>query len=407
MLFCFRQVKIQSIDYGWHFTVPLSSLCELPQSLKHIPPQVMKANLAGLQRDSAPAILPVMAMNKLIEVKKRKQAVQLSVVKRREDGVLLVELFESDGPSLNVQLLKTPGIQLDESLRSLFSANFKSLGSDTSSLSFGERISSLHITGHQDSRWPTQEKRVDHNADNQSVHSDWEAGLIETEPDWIGIVPVPGATVRQSLDNLYLPPPPEGHQLFPLGLPSGGPLGSRSPSVSSSASNDSLDVRYLPGGSVSSLSRERRLPSNSGSGSGSEGGDVQSHSVVKTLQSAMQEIEVTGETDEATALRRDEKSRMRNGGHQNLFEKELFSLEDLKTCRQEREELIQKEDELKKILEMSRPEKLKMLNLNQEKEKLERKIRIKGLENQILKLGKELKQLELEKEALEEELVKS
>lgn len=56
---------------------------------------------------------------------------------------------------------------------------------------------------------------------------------------------------------------------------------------------------------------------------------------------------------------------------------------------------------------MSRPEKLKMLNLNQEKEKLERKIRIKGLENQILKLGKELKQLELEKEALEEELVKS
>ena len=75
------------------------------------------------------------------------QAVQLSVVKRQENGVLLVELFESDGPSLNVQLLKTPGIQLDESLRSLFSANFKSLGSDTSSLSFGECISSLHITG--------------------------------------------------------------------------------------------------------------------------------------------------------------------------------------------------------------------------------------------------------------------
>ena len=66
-------MKVQSIDYGWYFTVPLSSLCELPQSLKDMPPQVMKANLAGLQRDSA--LTTVMAVNKLKEVKERKQVI--------------------------------------------------------------------------------------------------------------------------------------------------------------------------------------------------------------------------------------------------------------------------------------------------------------------------------------------
>ena len=74
------------------------------------------------------------------------QPLQASVVKWREDGVLLVELFQSDGPSLNVQLLKMQGIQLDESLCSLFCANLKSQGSDTSSLSSGESINSHHIT---------------------------------------------------------------------------------------------------------------------------------------------------------------------------------------------------------------------------------------------------------------------
>ena len=66
-------MKVQSIDYGWYFTVPLRSLCELPQGLKDMPPQVMKANLAGLQRDSA--LTTVMAVNKLKEVKERKQVI--------------------------------------------------------------------------------------------------------------------------------------------------------------------------------------------------------------------------------------------------------------------------------------------------------------------------------------------
>ena len=46
---------------------------------------------------------------------------------------------------------------------------------------------------------------------------------------------------------------------------------------------------------------------------------------------------------------------------------------------QERAELIQKDDELKRILEMPRQELRKMISLRQEKEKLERKIRYKKL----------------------------
>ena len=41
----------------------------------------------------------------------------------------------------------------------------------------------------------------------------------------------------------------------------------------------------------------------------------------------------------------------------------------------EREELIEKDEELKRILEMPRKEMKKILSLRQEKEKLERKIR--------------------------------
>ena len=41
----------------------------------------------------------------------------------------------------------------------------------------------------------------------------------------------------------------------------------------------------------------------------------------------------------------------------------------------EREELVEKDEELKRILEMPRKEMKKILSLRQEKEKLERKIR--------------------------------
>ena len=90
-------MKVQSIDYGWYFTVPLSSLYELPQSLKDMPPQVMKANLAGLQRDSA--LTTVMAVNKLKEVKERKQVIAHHSCKKQhgEGGGKLVKVANTTG----------------------------------------------------------------------------------------------------------------------------------------------------------------------------------------------------------------------------------------------------------------------------------------------------------------------
>lgn len=90
-------MKVQSIDYGWYFTVPLSSLCELPQSLKDMPPQVMKANLAGLQRNSA--LTTVMAVNKLKEVKERKQVIAHHSCKKQhgEGGGKLVKVANTTG----------------------------------------------------------------------------------------------------------------------------------------------------------------------------------------------------------------------------------------------------------------------------------------------------------------------
>lgn len=90
-------MKVQSVDYGWYFTVPLSRLCELPQSLKDMPPQVMKANLAGLQRDSA--LMTVMAVNKLKEVKERKQVIAHHSCKKQhgEGGGKLVKVANTTG----------------------------------------------------------------------------------------------------------------------------------------------------------------------------------------------------------------------------------------------------------------------------------------------------------------------
>ena len=68
------------------------------------------------------------------------------MVKRQEGGVLLVELFESEGPSLNVQLLKMDGVQLDESQRPLICFS-TSAGSDSSCLS--QTASNLPVTSNQ------------------------------------------------------------------------------------------------------------------------------------------------------------------------------------------------------------------------------------------------------------------
>lgn len=77
------------------------------------------------------------------------QPVQVSVVKRQE-GVLLVELFESEGPSLNVQLLQTGGVELDESLRPVMCYS-ASMGSGSSGLSQNQTSSNLLVTSNHQS----------------------------------------------------------------------------------------------------------------------------------------------------------------------------------------------------------------------------------------------------------------
>ena len=62
-----------------------------------MPPQVMKANLAGLQRDSA--LTTVMAVNKLKEVKERKQVIAHHSCKKQhgEGGGKLVKVTNTTG----------------------------------------------------------------------------------------------------------------------------------------------------------------------------------------------------------------------------------------------------------------------------------------------------------------------
>ena len=62
-----------------------------------MPPQVMKANLAGLQRDSA--LMTVMAVNKLKEVKERKQVIAHHSCKKQhgEGGGKLVKVANTTG----------------------------------------------------------------------------------------------------------------------------------------------------------------------------------------------------------------------------------------------------------------------------------------------------------------------
>ena len=74
------------------------------------------------------------------------QTLQASVVKLQQDGILLVELFESEGPSLNVQLLKLDCVQLDESLQSLLCSNSASAGLEGSGLSQYKKFTNFPVS---------------------------------------------------------------------------------------------------------------------------------------------------------------------------------------------------------------------------------------------------------------------
>jgi len=81
------------------------------------------------------------------------------------------------------------------------------------------------------------------------------------------------------------------------------------------------------------------------------------------------------DTDNGTALSRGAKILLDKQLAQRWLEKELVDQKEAQDWSQEKRQLIQKDEELKRILDMPRAEMMKMISLRQEKEKLERKIR--------------------------------
>lgn len=253
-----------------------------------------------------------------------------------------------------------------------------------------------------------QTKRLDHSVEVQSDHSDWEDSLLEIEEGWMEATPFTGAhknaLERQSQDYLYMPPPPtipySSAVLPSSGLPSpvasassvssdvcpsssarllsSMPLGQQPPSstlaspTSTSASNATSNVQPLSSkGSGSSVPLDVHSPSSLGSDSSDVHG---SHTSLKNLSNVVGESSVS-DTVNGTALSREQKILQDKQLAQSCLEKELVDQKDAEDWWQEKRELIEKDEELKRILDMPRAEMMKMISLRQEKEKLERKIR--------------------------------
>ena len=258
------------------------------------------------------------------------------------------------------------------------------------------------FVANQNPRLNPQKTRLDnYSVEVHSDHSDWEDSLLET--DWMEATPVTGdckgALERQSKDHLYMPPPPnvpDSSAVLPSSdLPS--PVASAS-SVPSSSTRllSSMPFRLQPPSSTltsststsaSNVTSNVQPLSSEGSGSsvpldvhppaslGSESSDVHgSGTSLKNLSNAVWELSVS-DTDNGTALSREEKILQDKQLAQSCLEKELVEQKDAQDWWQEKSELIQKDEELKRILNMPRAEMMKMISLRQEKEKLERKIR--------------------------------
>lgn len=255
------------------------------------------------------------------------------------------------------------------------------------------------FVANQNPRLNPQKKRLDHySVEVQSDHSDWEDSLLEV--DWMEATPLTGdykgVLDRQSQDHLYIPPPPkmtDSSAVLPSsGLPS--PVASASSVPSSSTRLSSMPVSLQPplsilASSSSTLASNANVQPISSEGlgsrapldvhppsSGSESSDVHgSHTSLKNLSNAVTDLSVDSDTDNGTALSREEKILQDKQLAQSCLEKELVDQRDAQYWWQEKRELIQKDEELKRILDMPRAEMMKMISLRQEKEKLERKIR--------------------------------
>ena len=226
------------------------------------------------------------------------------------------------------------------------------------------------------------------------MNSDWEEHLIEIN-DRDAVSPVGSClnmSGRQSMEHLYVPPPPQMHTSFTnsepwssfsskgidfsesLGATSGLHLGASHSSRFSNSEQCELELQPSAGlasGSNpdghSSFSAETKFSvfsnvvhPHSPSATGSDTSGVCSDTSVSSLAS-------TG----SFANMEDQ-----SASQENILASQR-SVDGASTLQgnKEREELIEKDEELKRILEMPRKEMKKILSLRQEKEKLERKIR--------------------------------
>lgn len=410
------QVKVKDIDYGNVEMAPLKTLYELPASIKNIPPQANHAKLAGIRKKQGMNIYSEGATQLLDDARRRRQAMKASVVKREPNGPLHVELFESSlsCPSLNVQLVKMGFAEIDPLQCNLSRSDFSCLCPvDGKSLN-PQRLNNNQFSSAGQQPSLIKRKLESHQWETLSVHSDWEDNLIEIK-DRNDLSPAGSHSElsgRQSREQLYVPPPPDSNfELFSpsrsnnteLSAPTGAisrlyqdaSLSSRSsisepcefelPRSANLASDTNRDAYPIAPaeGEYSVLRNLARPPSPSATSSDTSG--IYSDASVNSLSSTESVMNIESLPQ------------------QNVLAPQQY-VDDISTrqdWRKQREELVQRDEELQRILEMPRKEMKKMLSLRQEKEKLERKIRIKGLENHILKLQKELKQLETEKKDLE------
>lgn len=249
----------------------------------------------------------------------------------------------------------------------------------------------------------TKRKLNVHKWDTHSVHSDWEDSLIEIEEDWNDGALTGSHSVddeRQSMEQLYVPPPPDTHTSFSVRSVStaemrppptaGSAKSARSPSsagltntlypdtglsFSSDPSSTTPVDTHIPHSSGlvvstnldthSSSTADRdcpvpqdvRPPSPSTTSSDSSG--VYSDASLNSFSSTESSLSTADKSIQDNAV-------SEQSAELNLAQQDW---------RQEREELIERDEELKRLLEMPRHDMKKMINLRQEKEKLERKIR--------------------------------
>lgn len=225
------------------------------------------------------------------------------------------------------------------------------------------------------------------------MHSDWEDSLIEVGDNWDDITPLTQTHMETPpSDQLYLPPPP------------GTPL--PSPPVATSSASGTLTVEppSSPTGFSKSLHsvigpsllgvKSRNEPSDScnlysENNVNSGGVDVHACYSEELENCASNEVRppspATG--SDSSGVYSDTSVNCLLGAEtaQSKAEKSLLGsvipqqAEEVNSAgqdwRREREELIQRDGELRRMLEMPRQELKKMINLRQEKERLERKIR--------------------------------